>query len=114
MRVLIVEDDDAVRLLLERVLLQAGVEVDAVASGAEARARAATATPDVLVADVLLGDGDGDGIALARVLAHDVPGLRVILMTGSDVVEGVDWPVLNKPFDLDELVRLVTGDGRRR
>jgi DNA-binding NtrC family response regulator len=57
-----------------------------------------------LLADVLLPDGDG--VALASALVERHPGLRVVLMTGSDAVE-VDWPVLTKPFDFERLVSVV-------
>ena len=44
-----------------------------------------------------------------RELETLLPGLRVVLMTGSDETGEVPWPVVTKPFDLRSLVSLVVG-----
>ena len=102
MRVLIVDDDAGVRALLERLLAEAGLEIATAAGVAEARQLAPAWRPDVLLAD-------GSGIDLAVELLAAQPGLRVVLMTGSDETGEVPWPVLTKPFDLALAVRLVAG-----
>ena len=62
-RILLVEDDHQVRLLLEHVLLSAGFVVDALATAAEARCMFAVLRYDLFVADALLGDGNGVELA---------------------------------------------------
>ena len=104
---LIVEDDDSVRTLLERVLEEAGLETATAACVADARRLAVAWRPDALLIDLLLPDGSG--IDLARELETLLPGLRVVLMTGSDETGEVPWPVVTKPFDLRSLVSLVVG-----
>ena len=81
--------------------------VPAAAGVAEARQLAPAWRPDVLLADVRLADGSGIDLAVELLAAQ--PGLRVVLMTGSDETGEVPWPVLTKPFDLPLAVRLVAG-----
>ena len=107
MRVLIVEDDDSVRTLLERVLDEAGLETATAARVADARRVAQAWRPDALLVDLMLPDGSG--VDLARELEAFLPGLRVVLMTGSDETGEVPWPVVTKPFDLRQVVSLVVG-----
>lgn len=63
MRVLIVEDEGAIRHALSRGLQRAGHIVAVGGSVAEARACAAEARPDVLVTDLKLPDGNGLDVA---------------------------------------------------
>jgi two-component system OmpR family response regulator len=57
---------------------------------------------------VSLPDLDGAALAVQLVAAH--PDCRIILMASAESPEAVaprpgGWPVLEKPFDLDEIVR---------
>lgn len=110
MDVLLVEDDDLVRLSLGIALDDAGLRVAAVADAGRALELAETdGAPAVLVADVVLGRGM-DGPALVAAARRRWPGLGVVLMTGADVVAPALGPndlFLRKPFDLTALVRLV-------
>jgi len=64
MHVLVVEDDDDARGLMQMILEEAGAEVTAVASAEEALAALERARPDVLVSDI--GLPGEDGYALIR------------------------------------------------
>lgn len=75
MRVLLLEDEDAIRSALARGLRQHGHQVEAAASLAEARAAAQRLHPEALVSDLKLPDGNG--LDLASEL-----GLPSVLMTG--------------------------------
>lgn len=75
MRVLLLEDEDAIRSALTRGLRQHGHQVEAAASLAEARALAQRFHPEALVSDLKLPDGNG--LDLAGEL-----GLPSVLMTG--------------------------------
>jgi signal transduction histidine kinase len=112
-RVLLVDDDDLVRATTRRALERAGYLVVDAATGALALERLAQ-YPDVaaIITDVVM-PGLG-GAALAEALPPDAPG--VIFMSG--YVEGFDsrrGPLLAKPFETAELLRLVreTIDRRR-
>jgi DNA-binding response OmpR family regulator len=115
-RILIAEDEPAVRTFIQRALQGAGHEVECVGDGSDAlealaRARAHRAH-DLLLTDILMPVMDG--VSLALLAARDAPSLRIMLMTGySDQRErahGLDaiiQDILLKPFTLDELVMRV-------
>lgn len=111
-RVLVLEDDDSLRLVITKALTRAGYEVRATASPDSAVDRMLRGDADVLVADVLLGkenflDRLGE-IARAR------PGAPVIVMsaqttaaTAISAEKGGAFEYLPKPFDLDDLAAVV-------
>ncbi|MEA2225646.1 MAG: two-component system, OmpR family, response regulator MprA, partial [Solirubrobacteraceae bacterium] len=108
MRVLVVDDDRAVRDALRRVLTLAGYEVQVAEGGSEAIEAVVQAVPDAVVLD--LGMPDVDGLEVCerlRMLGNRVP---ILMLTArveiSDRVAGLDAGAddyLVKPFALDEL-----------
>jgi CheY-like chemotaxis protein len=111
MNVLLVEDDDLVRLCLAEGLEEAGLRVAEVADAEQALARldAAALPPAVLVTDLALGRGL-DGAALIAAARHRYPRLRAVLISGADVTGLRLDPgdrFLPKPLRLDALVRVV-------
>jgi two-component system cell cycle sensor histidine kinase/response regulator CckA len=79
-RVLVVEDDPAVRASLEEILGVLGYRVTGVA-GCEEASRASEQTDfDLLLSDYVLPDGSGTDIA--EELRERWPGLKVIVMSG--------------------------------
>lgn len=113
-RVLIVDDDEAIRQLLAMALGAAGWTVRAAATGAQALAAARDRAPDVAVLDVMLPDIDG--LELLRRLRADIPGLPVLLLTARDgaadrragLRAGADGYV-TKPFALDQVIARLRG-----
>ncbi|MCO7635793.1 sigma-54 dependent transcriptional regulator [Pseudomonas sp. S 311-6] len=111
--VLLVEDDENVRLGCVQTLQLADIEVEAVASAEQALRRLeAGATPGLVVTDMRLPGMDG--MALLRQLRAQDPELPVILMTGhGDVALAVQamkdgaHDFIEKPFSPDYLVELV-------
>ena len=108
-RVLVVEDDEAVRGLLERMLVRDGHAVVAVESAAEAVRAFDRARPpfDVLLADVVLVDRSGPDVVKA--LRRRVPDLAVLYVSGygqeaarSRGADGEDV-FLAKPFSSSDL-----------
>jgi two-component system response regulator MprA len=108
MRVLVVDDDRAVREALRRVLTLAGYELQTADGGAAAIELVVQAIPDAVVLD--LGMPDVDGLEVCRrlrLLGNRVP---ILMLTArdqvSDRVAGLDAGAddyLVKPFDVDEL-----------
>src|SRR5215469_1950081 len=105
-RILIVEDDAELRLLVEHVLLDAGYEVDAGETLEFGAAMLEHGGHDLVVADARLSDGNGIVLAeLAR--GRDIPA---IIVTGYAFVlnqPGVDlrrYDVLLKPISPEELL----------
>ncbi len=103
-RVLIVEDEAMVAMLVEDVLLDAGAEVAGPAATAvEALALIAAVRPDAAVVDINLGDHTSDTVT-AALSSHGVPFL---VTTGYGSAMRPDSPVaavLAKPFDPAVLV----------
>ena len=77
-RILLVEDDHAVRQLTVRALATAGYQVTEAATGEEALA--VTARPDLLITDLTLGDTDG--LTIMEALAERWPGLHTLCVSG--------------------------------
>ena len=75
MKVLIVEDIENSRVLLEDILLSAGYEVIAAADGLEALQKIKQTQPDLIISDILMPEMDG--FELCRQLKRD-PQLRAI------------------------------------
>lgn len=109
---LIVEDNDDLRSLLNDVLDDAGFEVAAVGNGAEALEMADGWRPDAIVLDLMMPVMDGAAFLRAR---REVPGLDavpVLVLTAHPyhyrVLDGLDpTAVLRKPYDVDELIAAV-------
>jgi len=108
-RAMLVEDQQAVRYAIGRLLERLGYEVTTAQSGADALALYAQGGFDVVVSDVVLA-GSMDGVEVVGTLRQRDPELPVVLMPGySDALNrarqlppaGV--PLLSKPFGLTEL-----------
>jgi PAS domain S-box-containing protein len=100
-RVLLVEDDDAVRRVIEQILRQRGYVVTTAAAPMEALALCDVpdAAFDLLITDVVMPQMKGT--ELAAQLAERLPGLPVLLVSGYSndmTVAGEDACFLQKPF----------------
>ncbi len=108
-RVLVVDDDRAVRESLRRSLEFNGYDVHLAGDGAEALAGIGSVAPDVVVMDVMMPRLDGlDATRALRAAGNDVP---ILVLTARDAVgdrvEGLDAGAddyLTKPFALQELL----------
>ena len=123
MRLLVVDDDRALRDVLRRALTLASYEVRLAESGAEALAEVTSGVPDAVVLDV--GLPDIDGLEVCRLLRREGNRVPVLMLTArdavSDRIDGLDAGAddyLVKPFDIDELkarlralLRRTGGDG---
>ena len=108
MRVLVVDDDRAVREALRRALTLAGYEVRVAESGAEAIELVVQAVPDAVVLDIAMPGMDGLEVCRRlRLLGNRVPILMLTAREAvSDRVAGLDAGAddyLVKPFDVEEL-----------
>ena len=107
-RILLAEDETAMRTYLARALENAGYEVVAVDRGTEAVPLLESQNFDLLLSDIVMPEMDG--IDLAQRCAEISPTTKVIFITGFAAVTlkaGRDTPharVLSKPFHLRDLV----------
>jgi two-component system, NtrC family, response regulator AtoC len=77
---LLVEDDQGVRTALAELLQQAGFDVEAVGTAAEAKHRASACNPSLAILDLVLPDGDG--VTLLSDLRAARPMMPAIMVTG--------------------------------
>ncbi|OAA21601.1 two component transcriptional regulator, winged helix family [Frankia sp. EI5c] len=108
MRVLVVDDDAAVRESLERSLRFEGYEVRTAADGVDALDLVTRDHPDIVVLDVMMPRMDGlETCRRLRARGNDVPVLMLTARDGlADRVSGLDVGAddyLVKPFALEEL-----------
>ncbi|HKY14444.1 MAG TPA: response regulator transcription factor [Microthrixaceae bacterium] len=108
-RVLVADDDRAIRESLQRALHLEGYEVDLAPNGADALAAAKERPPDVMVLDLMMPAIDG--LTVCRVLRTEGDRTPILMLTArtetSDRVAGLDAGAddyLPKPFDLEELL----------
>ncbi|HSD20282.1 MAG TPA: response regulator [Anaeromyxobacter sp.] len=109
--VVLAEDEDALRVLLGRVLAGSGYEVIAGRNGVEAleAARARGARVDLLLADLVMPRMTG--AELARALENEQPAMKVLFMTGhtedalvEDRLRDGDVELIQKPFTSEALL----------
>ncbi|MFN4039371.1 MAG: cell cycle two-component system response regulator CpdR [Erythrobacter sp.] len=107
-RILLAEDEEAMRTYLARALTNAGYEVSAVDSGVAAVPLLENGDFDLLVSDIVMPEMDG--IELAQHCAAISPRTKVMFITGFAAVslrasrEQPSAKVLSKPFHLRDLV----------
>jgi two-component system response regulator MprA len=108
-RILVVDDDHAVRESLRRSLVFNGYEVDLADNGETALKAVATHHPDAIVLDVMMPRLDG--IATCRALRASGDDVPILVLTARDAiadrVAGLDAGAddyLTKPFALEELL----------
>jgi PAS domain S-box-containing protein len=114
LRVLLVEDDAEVRVVVRTFLAALRCEVTPVASGELALQELELAGGfDLLLTDIALGAGLRGTELAVRAQARE-PTLRVLLMSGfseelldADRDAPQDWELLRKPFSRDELARAI-------
>jgi two-component system, OmpR family, response regulator MprA len=108
MRILVVEDDRAVREAVRRALTLAGYEVQSAEDGEQAIEMVVQNVPDAVVLDI--GLPGIDGLEVCRRLRLLGNRVAILILTARDVVsdriDGLDAGAddyLVKPFDVDEL-----------
>ena len=112
-RVLVVEDDPAIRQFARRVLEGAGCEVTVAEDAATARRLSSGMPLDLLLTDLVLPGDSGD--VLAREMCRDRQTLRVLFMSGYPEKASLDRGLVGdrssfiaKPFSSAELLAAVS------
>jgi two-component system OmpR family response regulator len=117
-RLLLVDDEENLRSMLQAALRHVGFEVHPAATGREAIAAVPQVRPDLIVLDVMLPDIDG--FEVCNRLRSEGSRTPVLFLTARDATEdkvrgltlgGDDYLV--KPFSLDELVARINAVLRR-
>ena len=108
----VVDDDEAIRFVLERALGRAGYQTESFGSVDAVITALDSAQPAVIITDIRLPDADG--LSVLQALAERDLEVPVIAMTAySDLDQAVSafqsgvFDYLSKPFDLDKVLAVV-------
>lgn len=111
-RILIVDDDEALRRALARMLRARGYEVDEAGDAPEALGAIDRKSPDVVLTDIMMPGGDG--VELINAIRGRTPRPGILAMSGRGSMGALDLLhlaeklgadlSLNKPFSTDELM----------
>jgi CheY-like chemotaxis protein len=119
-RVLLVEDDPAVRAIAEGVLLDLGCSVVTALDGVNALAiLEREARFDLLMSDIIM-PGGVSGVDLAHLAAARDPAMAILLTTGyageklAMAPADLPWPLLRKPFRVELLAEALAAVLERR
>jgi DNA-binding NtrC family response regulator len=120
MRILVVDDEEAVLALLSQLCTREGHDVSAVKSAGDALGELRTKPFDLLITDIVMPDLDG--LALVKRARAMQPDIMPIVITGhsgrytlEEVLEAGAADLILKPFRAPELrVRLKLADEQRR
>src|SRR6202140_339669 len=112
-KVLLVDDDDAVRAMMNATLERKGFDVVAVASVTDALRQITTESFDVLITDLHMPN-PSDGFAVVTAMRHSQPDALTLLVSGyPDVKSAMDAILLEaddiivKPFEAGKLAEMV-------
>ena len=106
--ILVVDDDDAIRMMVERVLRREHFEVESARDGYEAIEKLTRNDYGTVLLDLMMPRVDGHGVL--RFIEQLPKPARVIVMTantqgGGEAAEARPvFRVLSKPFDIQELI----------
>ncbi|HWI87073.1 MAG TPA: nitrogen regulation protein NR(I) [Sphingomonas sp.] len=111
-RILVCDDDAAIRTVVREALRRAGHTVETAASAADLRRAIRNFRPQVLLTDVILPDGNGLDLVPGLLAAN--PHMPIIILSAQNTfttamraTEQGAFDYLPKPFDLSELVQAV-------
>jgi two-component system response regulator RpaA len=110
-KILVIDDDNLIRMLVRRILELNGYEAVVASTGTEGLNSANTVLPDVILLDVNLPDMDGFAVCAKIRSQATTAQIPVIVMTASDESEYKAQAFANgandcitKPFDGNDLV----------
>jgi DNA-binding response OmpR family regulator len=112
-KILLVDDDDAVRGMMNAMLKQKGFQVVPAANVTEALRLIATESFDVLISDLHMPN-PGDGFAVVTAMRHSQPNALTLLVSGFPDVQSAMAAILLeadeimvKPFEIGRLADLI-------
>jgi signal transduction histidine kinase len=112
--ILIIEDNDDTREVLQYMLEVEGAQVETAASGQDGVRKAGTLRPQIILCDIGLPDIDGMEVARRVRRNIDLAGTRLIALTGYGQAEDIQHALeagfeahLTKPINVDQLLALL-------
>jgi len=111
--ILVIEDDEKVRTVTERMLESLGYRPVGAETVADARAVLSRETVDLVLTDIILAD-EISGPEFAKEIRGRSPEMPIVFMSGYPAAAakwlaefGTDIPLLNKPFRVQQLEQAV-------
>jgi DNA-binding response OmpR family regulator len=115
-RILIVDDEEAIRLLVSTILSQSECSVDATGDAGEALAKLESTSYDIVLMDIRMPGMSGMELYARIIDKHPELTGKVIFMTGDSsdsttraFLEQNKLTFLTKPFDIETLLKKVNG-----
>ncbi len=115
-RILIIDDDESIRSLLQLMLERIGHTTEVAANGREGLEKIREAGFDLVITDLIMPEKEG--IKTIQELRRTHPALKIIAMSGGGRIGSHDYlplarllgasRTLPKPFDSDQLAAAVT------
>lgn len=112
--ILIVDDEDDIRLLLAGILEDEGYETRSASSSEAALDQIAARRPGLVVLDIWLEGSRLDGMELLHLLKREHPGVPVVMISGHGSIETAvqaikvgAYDFIEKPFKADRLLVIV-------
>jgi CheY-like chemotaxis protein len=113
-RILVAEDNPAVREFIVRALMSVGYKITSVSDGQQALDMLAKEKFEVLISDIVMPNLDG--IALALKAIRLFPDLRIVMISGyaqerlrAHNLDALVHRIIAKPFSLEEICDAVKG-----
>jgi CheY-like chemotaxis protein len=110
-RIVVIEDDEALRPMLAQMVIRLGHEVWAEADGRAGLKRVREIKPDLVITDMVMPEKEG--VETIIELRRTIPGIRIIAISGGGRVSSADYlhlakklgafATLAKPFGREEL-----------
>ncbi len=111
-KILVVDDEEDIRSLLQEILSDEGYDVEAAADAGEARSARTRQQPDLILLDIWMPDVDG--ITLLREWIDNAPSCPVVMMSGHGTIETAveatrlgAFDFVEKPLSIAKLLRTV-------
>lgn len=110
-RALIVEDDPAIRKLVEKLLTRKGIEIETAADGMRALEKLRSGTYSALVLDLMVPEVNG--FEIIEFVKQNSPALPIAVVSAvsQQALTNLDLDVvklvISKPFDVDEFTKAI-------
>jgi DNA-binding response OmpR family regulator len=110
-RALVVEDDPAIRKLVEKLLARKGIQIDTAHDGRKAIEKLQSGAYDVVILDLMIPEVNGfEVIEFVKKNAIKVP-VAVVSAVSHQALTNLDLDVvklvISKPFDVDEFTKAI-------
>ena len=117
-RVLVADDEDAIRTLVTRMLIRAGFDPVEASDGQHAIERLDAGTFDAVVLDLMMPRVDGFGVVEHLIETQPRMMKKTVVMTAFPKAAAKErlhhlCCIISKPFDMDELIQVVRDCTRR-